>query len=387
MRPWLPLMSIAAAAAISWLGFETWRLAELAGRFEREAQLAKAALAAAAAAGPAPKAPTASTALATAPVTAPATPAGVAAPTIPPEQDPVAYAQLALELATTRNQLAAVTQLLEQRNAEAERRAAAARASNEAGLQPVPEGVRACLQALQDCLRDEGFTSHRFLSAQRLDADGLHGVELLDTDSAEFGATFITAARMTASLDRATGRLELRFFDGQRTAAGVREAISSDGLPLVFADVDGRAFEAKLPYLVRAEGQYPPAAAEARRRPTDLDPTARRQWLDCFDRLLAAAGTTPRWRLSRFRGLEGGDFLDVELVGTDDRNRVLAGAHCARLAVEVDARGVVSLWLRSGVLQKEGVQSSINAEGYRMLLPNLSPKQATDAMLGMVVHK
>ena len=57
------------------------------------------------------------------------------------------------------------------------------------------------------------------------------------------------------------------------------------------------------------------------------------------------------------------------------------------MAVEVDARGVVSLWLRSGVLQNEGAESSINAEGYRMLLPNLTPKQATDAMLGMVVHK
>jgi hypothetical protein len=378
MRLWLPLISIVAAAAIVWLGCETWRLAELAGRFEREAQLARSSLAPAPAPAPVP---------ASASPSAVTTPADGADPSIPTEQDPVAYAQLALELATTRDRLVAVTQLLEQRNAEAERRAAAARASSEASLQPVPEGVRACLVALQDCLRGEGFTSHRFLSAQRLDADGLHGVELLDTASAEFGATFIGAARMTASLDRATGRFELRFFDGQRTAAGVRETIGSDGLAVVFADVDGRAFEAKLPYLVRAEGQYPTPVAEDRRRPTDLDPAARRQWLDCFDRLLAAADTTPRWRLTRFRGLDGGDFLDVELVGTDARNLVLAGAHCARLAVEVDARGVVSLWLRSGVLQKEGVQSSINAEGYRMLLPNLTPKQATDAMLGMVVHK
>lgn len=385
MRPWLPLISFAFAGAIVWLGFETWRLAELAGRFEREAQVARAALASPSP-DPAPAAPTVPAPAPTAPLTPAAAPA-LGAGTIPSEQDPVAYAQLALELATTRSQLAAVTRLLEQRNAEAERRAAAALATNEASLQPVPEGVRTCLQTLQDCLREEGFTSQRFLTAQRLDADGLHGVELLDTAGAEFGATFVSAARMTASLDRATGRLELRFFDGQRTVAGVRERIGADGLPLVFAGVDGRAFEAKLPYLVRADGQYPAAVVDDRRRPTDLDPVARRQWLDCFDRLLAAAGTTPRWQLTRFRGLEGGDFLDVELVGTDARNRVLAAAHCARLAVEVDARGVVSLWMRSGVLQKEGVQSSINAEGYRMLLTNLTPKQATDAMLGMVVHK
>lgn len=372
MRLWLPLISFAAAATIVWLGAETRRLAELAGGFEREAQLARAQLAAA----PAPAPPAAALAATAGPP-----------PAAPIDQDPVAYAQMALELATTRTQLAAVTKLLEQRNAEAERRAAAVDRDNAANLQPVPEGVRRCLQSLQDCLREEGFTAYRFLGAARLDADGLHEVELLDTASAEFGATFVSAARMTASLDRASGRLELRFFDGHRTVAGVREAIGADGYPLVFPEVDGRAIEAHLPYLVHAEGQYPDPAADDRRRPTDLDPISRRQWFDRFDRLLAAAGTTPRWRLSRFRGLDRGDFLDVELVGADARNRVVAAAHCARMAVEVDARGVVSLWLRSGVLQNEGAESSINAEGYRMLLPNLTPKQATDAMLGMVVHK
>ncbi|MCU0865230.1 MAG: hypothetical protein MUC36_15705 [Planctomycetes bacterium] len=377
MRPWLPLISVAAAATIVWLGVETRRLAELAGGFEREAQLAQAQLARAhLTAVPAPATPAAAMAAAPAP-----------APVASTDQDPVAYAQMALELATTRSQLAAVTKLLEQRNAEAERRAAAVDRDNAANLQPVPEGVRRCLQSLQDCLREEGFTAYRFLGAARLDGEGLHEVELLDTAGAEFGATFLSAARMTASLDRASGRLELRFFDGHRTVAGVREAIGADGFPLVFAEVDGRAIEARLPYLVRAEGQYPEPVADDRRRPTDLDPISRRQWFDRFDRLLATAGTNPRWRLSRFRGLDRGDFLDVELVGADARNRVVAGAHCARMAVEVDARGVVSLWLRSGVLQNEGVESSINAEGYRMLLPNLTPKQATDAMLGMVVHK
>ena len=72
--------------------------------------------------------------------------------------------------------------------------------------------------------------------------------------------------------------------------------------------------------------------------------------------------------------------------------RVLAhscwSAHCAKVSVEVDERrGVVSLLLQEGVLRREGVESTINAQGFRMLLPALTPKDVTDAMLGMVVRR
>ena len=374
MRIWLPLLSFAALGAIVWLGMETRRLAEVAGRHALAAEAAQAQLAAATAATAAT-----ATAVGTPPESAPA-PAPPAAAAIPPEQDPVRFAELALELATTKSQLAAVTQLLEQRNAEVARRAAAANTA----LQPLPEGVRACLETLHACLRDEGFGSFRFLSAQSLDQDGLHGVELLDS-SDQFGAAFLVAERMTARVDRATSRLELRFYAGHRTVGGAREAFLEDGFPLLFPEVDGPVWEARLPYLVRGEGAYPQAAGAPERPATDVDPATRRQWLERLDRLLAMAGTPEQWRVSRFRGMDRGEFLQVELVGTDDKHRVLAGVQCERLAVEVDRRGVVSLLLRSGVLLREGVESKLTAEGYRMLLPRLTQKQATDAMLGMVV--
>jgi hypothetical protein len=67
---------------------------------------------------------------------------------------------------------------------------------------------------------------------------------------------------------------------------------------------------------------------------------------------------------------------------------VVFGAHAARLAVEVDAAaGVVSLLLQDGVLRNGAAESTISGDGYRMLLPRLSPKQAFDTMLGMVVTR
>jgi hypothetical protein len=47
----------------------------------------------------------------------------------------------------------------------------------------------------------------------------------------------------------------------------------------------------------------------------------------------------------------------------------------------------VSLLLRNGSLRRDGVDSSITGEGLRVLLPNLTCKQASDAMFGMVVRR
>lgn len=353
-----------ALGAIAWLVLETRRLAELAGRHEAAARAAGAA-AAAPAAIPLP-----------APGEAP-----------PPAVDALDHARLQLELHRCEEQLRAVTALLQQREQADRERAAAAAALAERAARPLAPGVRACLEALQGCLRAEGFSAQRFLTAGSLVDRTLTDVELLDVDPDGFGATLVQAGRMTARLDRAASRFELRFHDGRRSQGAWSEPLPPDGWVLTFRDVDGRAFEAKLPFLVQAEGAYP-TAADDQRPATDVDPITRRQWLERLERLLAEAGTEPSWRVSRFRGMQDGWFLGAELVGTDVRHHVVAGAHCDRIAVEVDATtGTVSLLLRDGVLRRGGAASTIAGEGYRMLLPKLTPKLATDAMYGMVVSR
>lgn len=373
MKPWIVRLTLLAlAGAVVALLVETRRLAELAGRFEREAWLLRRAAANAAdgrdAAGQ----------------------ARAAAAVPPPAPDEVAlgdYARLRLELHETQGQLAAVTSLLEQRNQELARRAEAVAERVARELSPMPEGVRLCLDGLHACLREDGFDQQRFLRAEALDEDGLHDVEMLDVADDGLGVAFVRAGRMTAVVDRARGQLELRFFDGERTGGGARQRFPDDGWPLVFRDVDGRALEARLPMLVRGDGSYP-VAVDGGRPATDVDPGTRRQWLARLERVLATAGTPETWRVTRFRGLADGRFLEVDLVGSDARGLLVASAHCAALAMEVDRqRGVVSLLLTDGVLRQGDVESTIAGEGYRMLLPSLTPERATDAMLGMVVSK
>ena len=367
MRRWLwSCCWVFAIAAIVGLVCETRRLAQLAGQFEVQARQARKDAEAREGAEHAANARAAETDAATA----------------------ATMARLEAALASSQQQLQAMAEALEQRNAQIAKAAADAEEAAQREQAPMPEGVRFCLRALHECLRVEGFTNQRFLSARSLDGEGLHDVELIEADADGLSTTFLHAGRMTAELDRGKRRFVLTFFDGFRTAAGERQKLGTNGWPLVFAPVDGRLIEQRLPYLVRVVGVYPNPDAAPERRLTDVDAMTRRQWLERLDRLLDGASTPHHLRVNRFRGMQDGYFLAAEIVGTDDRFRLVASAHCEKLAVEIDqAAGIVSLLLKDGVLRSGGVESTITAEGYRMLLGNVTPKQASDTMFGMVVSK
>ncbi len=357
--PWL--VAAGAAALIVWLLFETRATAELAGRHEVDARQARHAAAAAA-----------------------AELAGVRA-----ERDGLAADKQRLEgeLFQWQQQHAAMAEVVRQRTELAEQKAAEAAAEQAQRLAPMPEGVRMCLAALHECLRAEGFSEQRFVAARSLDEEGLHEVQMIEISADGLASSVLYGELMTAVLDRSTGRLELRFHRGHRLADGERSELPEDGYPIVFAPIDGRLFEERLPYLVHAGGAYPVAEA-APRDEALVDPATRNNWLERFDRLCASAGGADRVRVQRFRGMRDAWFLDAQLIGTDDHHHVVFYGNAARLAVEVDeTAGVVSLLLQDGSLRRNGADSKITGEGYRMLLPNVTPSQAIDTMLGMVRKK
>lgn len=385
---WLPRLLVVALIALSgWLLRETLLLSEQVGEQEVRAVAAERELAQLRAARTgsqggevdAPAGPDATP--------APGSVAGTGAgpdDAAPAAVDAETHAQLRLELHTTQQRLEAVSALLEQRNEELRRRAE----QNKEWRKPMPQGVRSCLATLHTCLRREGFYEQRFLHAVALDDEGLHDVEMLQTGADGLSVVFVAAARMTATLDRANSALELRFFDGIRAVDGAREPIDEDGWPLRFDGIDGPMFENMLPFLVVGEGEYPPPPPEPERDPTTLSSDSRLRWQDRLGRLLERAELARHWRVTSLRGLEDAVFLDVQLVGTDDNKLVQASYSCRRVAVEVDeASGVVSLLLRDGVLRQPVGNSTITAEGYRMLLPGVTPSEAIDAMLGMIVKR
>jgi hypothetical protein len=380
MRAW-NLVGGLALVAVAGLTWHTFRLAEVAGRHEIAAREARAELARRA--GPAAAAPTAAAAPPAAPGGAPV------GQTLPAGATELSdFTRLTQELAATKAQLAVATAMLTARKQQDEERAAATAAATAAANRPMPPGVRECLVALHECLRAEGYHGPRFLRADAVGPAGLTNVELLDAEAAGIDVAFVRAGRVTGVVERATATFVLTCFDGERSLRGERSPLPADGLPLRFPAIDGRLFEARLPYFVRGEGDYPAPPPTPERPPGELDPLRRRQWLERLGRVLADGGPTPQWRISRLRGLDDGWFQGGDLVAADDKRRVVASAACERFAIEVDeAAGIVSLRLCNGSLRRDGVDSSITGEGLRVLLPNLTCKQASDAMLGMVVRR
>lgn len=276
------------------------------------------------------------------------------------------------------------------RESEVREQAAVAQRSREALVAvPPPLGVQSCLGAFADCLRADGFIGMRLLTARSLQDGALEHVEFLDTAGGDADAELIVAARLTARLDRAAAAIVLRFEDGFRRVLGVRADLPPGGHEVRLAPVTGPMWEQRLPSLVQAEGAYPaPRAPTDRPAPRGMDALTRAEWIDRFDLLLGAAGTDLRLRVTGFADLVDGEFTSARVCGYDQGNLLALAADCDRLAVEVDEQaGIVSLRLAGGTLRRDGTESTIHAEGYRMLLPTVTPALAKDRMLGMVVRR
>lgn len=291
------------------------------------------------------------------------------------------------ELRRALQQQRQIGDLLEQRQAAEQGERERRRRERLRANAPMPEGVRLCLMALRDLLRADGFLGLRFLSARALEGKELRDVELVDSDPEQLTSTLYVADRITLQLDRSSGEAVFRFFDGQRRIGDLVEVFPEDGLEVRFGPVSGPRWEERLPYLIEAVGSYPedPAAAP---KPPGLDPATRGIWIDRLNALLHQAGNDPRLEIGDLRDLRDGCFQHASLQGYDQSNLLALAASAESLAVEVDSQaGIVNLLLRDGVLHQKGGESTISKLGYRMLLQDLTPKQASDLMLGMVLHK
>ncbi|GAB4155335.1 MAG: hypothetical protein Fur0037_23780 [Planctomycetota bacterium] len=251
---------------------------------------------------------------------------------------------------------------------------------------PMPEGVRLCLRALQDCLTADGFFGLRFLRASALEDGELRGVEMVDSDPERLVTTLWLAERMTLVLDRAEGRVSFRFREGSKRVGEVVDEFGEEGVELVFGPVRGRLWEERLPFLVRAEGEYPAETAADRRM--SMDPIERADWLERVNALLASAKTPSRLVVGGLSRVEDRCLLDVTIRGYGEGGLLVMDGKVKRLAVEIDKKaGIVQLLLRDGVLRQKGGESTITAEGYRMLLQDVEPSEASETMLGMVVSR
>ena len=295
--------------------------------------------------------------------------------------------RLELELAGAMGRIEALGKAIEERS-RAEQEARRAEEEQRAARVAVPEGVRMALLALRDCMRADGFQGLRFLSATALEDHELRDVEVLDAADGEFEPALFLARRMRVELDRATATLRLRFFEGHRRAGTERAEFPVDGFALEFRPVTHKLWEERLPYLVQASGVAPDAPAGAARARPAVDPRTRDLWLERCNALFETSGADTRYRLGELRDLKDSRFLGVSLRGYDASDRLQATIDAETLWIEIDERaGIVQLVVSGGTMRTPGGVSTLAEDGMRLLLRDVTPKAASDTLLGMVVRK
>ena len=356
------LVAVIAAVLLALSTYDGMRTAQRAGEFEIEARAARASEA------------------------AEARRAGVALEDVGRLRGDVARLERELDgaLEWSRALGEALTEESERRErAAVQHAAAAALVAN-----PPPFGVQRCMLALRDCLRADGFLRMQLLRARVLEEKALLDVEFLEFDEATGSPDLVVAARMTAVLDRGRNEVVLLFEHGHRRRDGVRIDLPEHGYEVRLVPVAARLWEQRLPFLLRVDGEYVDPEAESRAAEHAIDARTRAIWLERLDDLLVDAGADYKLRVAGFAGLADASFRGVRVVGYDAGNVLALAADCEQMAIEVDARArVVSLLLTTGTLRRQGTESSIHAEGYRMLLPNITPEKAAMTMMGMVVQR
>ncbi|MCA8942574.1 MAG: hypothetical protein KDB80_08475 [Planctomycetes bacterium] len=249
-----------------------------------------------------------------------------------------------------------------------------------------PEGVRLALLAIQRRLEADGYDGLRFLSAARIEDRELREVEATEYRRDWFSTAVYSVDRASFELDRATSTLTIRCREGKVIANDVERELGENGETIVLTSVDGRAWEAELPYLLVARGAYPEDVEPEQVLPSIDDATAR-IWVERLNLLLDQAETDLHYRVARVRDLRDARFVDVLMHGYDEHKQLAASGKSSTCEVRVDpSADTAELVLRDGTWRSRTGKTPIEESGMRILLHGVDAASARATMLGMVTE-
>jgi hypothetical protein len=285
--------------------------------------------------------------------------------------------ELAAVVAQNQTLTAAVERAAERAKVAVTERAEQARKA----LQPMPEGVRQVLVALNRCLAADGHENLRAIGARSLRERKLFDLELIEQERESLRSTLYLVRETTCALDRERGMLTIEMRGGDVVRGGERQAVAETGLTIVLPAVYGPMWERELGAIVSASGEYP----EPRRPRPVVDRTTVETWRGRVNRLLAASSDEPHWRLDQLNAVEAGGVLrDVLLLGYSGR-RLVGSIEAARMTFVADAESrTVHVVLHEGEQRVEGGVTRLPEGGYRLLLGGVRPELAEECLTGLL---
>ena len=243
----------------------------------------------------------------------------------------------------------------------------AADAVPEEAAAPDPERLRAeeIGRDLQALLWVEGVRGLQLFDAGRVlpeDEHGTHGIgpvliRMADEDGRAFG--HLWAERLVAHASRTGRTLTLELERGYTSRGGTREPFTADVHRITLRHVDPRSLYENCPELF---------SSEARETPADDGLWSKARLAYQLNRLLGAETSVQRYRLEYFDGVNGADFLDVELSVRGPQGRLERRLFADRMHIAEGAHGIV-IELTGGVSVRGADQVPFLDGRLRLLLP------------------
>ncbi|MGB0953335.1 MAG: hypothetical protein ACPG31_08915 [Planctomycetota bacterium] len=233
-------------------------------------------------------------------------------------------------------------------------------------------------------LAADGYSSLRLQRAERIQGQAaLSGVTWMSWNTEGLVESIIHADRLTFEMHRMTGNLVLRFFDGSRTANGLRTVLPRDGLRL---DLDSRTLDAWLEHfpelkeatvvaqpgvIAATDGNAPSATGTQPPANTGSNGTLRdaRKVRKALDDLISPRGSFSYYRLSALDAVEGRTLRLVQINWHDNSGRLVKTIEADTLEVLLHGSNSVELLLRNGAFLDGGVKSPFSSDRFSLHLP------------------
>lgn len=237
-------------------------------------------------------------------------------------------------------------------------------------------------------LAADGYSALRLQRAERIQGQAaLSGVTWMSWNPEGLVDSIIHADRLTFEMHRMAGNLVLRFYDGSRTANGLRTILPRDGLRL---DLDSRNLDSWMEHFPelaeavvveagpglaiaqpetsdRAQG----AVATPPSPPSGSNGTLRdaRRVRKALDDLISPRGSFSYYRLSALESVEGRQLRLVQINWHDNSGRLVKTIEADTLEVLLHGSNSVELLLRNGAFLDGGVKSPFSSDRFSLHLP------------------
>ncbi len=253
--------------------------------------------------------------------------------------------------------------------------AAVAEPSTES-IRPTPQvsAEQTWVQVVNGLLAADGYGALRLQRATRIAGEAaLQDVTWMAWNQDGLVDSVVQAKRLEFEMHQMTGNLVLRFFDGTRTANGLRTPLPEDGLRM---DLESRHLDAWVEHFPELKQSSPAATPGISAAQTDTPSASAtpflqdaRQVRKALDALISPRGSFSYYRLAALDAVDGKVLRLVQINWHDNSGRLVKTIEADSLEVILHPNNSVELLLRNGAFLDSGVKSPFSSDRFSLHLP------------------